>query len=737
MGVKYNDKEKQFHLFNEKISYCLGVSPDGEVGHLFFGKRINEDQTLPLLQSRGIRPLMCNLKEDEDYTKELALLEYPAFGNGDFRSPAYEVLQGNGSRVTNLTYHSYDIYSGKKSIPGLPAAYTNSDDEATTLEITCRDDVAGLEVVLFYTIWEKYPIISRHASIRNVGTDQLTIERALSCCIDFPDQDYNWLQFQGAWGRERVPVERNLSDGITAIESMRGHSSANYNPFVIVKRANTDEENGEAIGIHLLYSGNFLAQAEGDVYGRLRFEMGINPKWFSWPLKGGESFETPEVMITYTKSGLNDLSQNIHSFINNHIVRSNYKNKPRPILLNNWEATEMNFDEEKILNIARKGKEAGVELFVLDDGWFGKRNNDYAGLGDWFVNTNKLPNGIAGLSKKINELGLKFGIWIEPEMVNEDSELYRAHPDYVLGAPDRARTLGRHQMVLDFSKKEVVDNIYDQLYGVFADTDISYVKWDMNRSITECYSLGGDPDKQGTVYHRYIMGVYDLYERLRKAFPEILFESCSSGGSRFDAGILHYAPQTWCSDDTDARERIRIQYGTSYGYPISSIGAHVSASPNLQTGRATTIDARANVACFGTFGYELDLNEISEEDFERVKEQIKFMKEYRELLQFGRFYRLSSPFKKNLSSWMVVSKDQSTAIVAIYKDIKQPNEPVSLIRLQGLKETALYTLNGEKEFYGDYLMESGIPSIWNEEPWYATEGDFTSKIYVLKSNVTK
>ncbi|WP_408070860.1 alpha-galactosidase [Butyrivibrio sp. JL13D10] len=737
MGITYNVNGKQFHLFNAEISYFLGICPDGEVGQLYFGKKINENQTIAYGQTKGVRPVCCNTKEDENYTKELAMLEYPAFGNGDFRTPAYEIRQSNGSRVTNLIYREHRIYSGKKPIEGLPASYANTDDEATTLEIVCFDEIAKVEVTLFYTIWEKYPVICRHAKINNLADDRVVITKALSMCLDLPDSDYNWLQFEGAWGRERYPVERSLSNGITQIESMRGHSSANYNPFVIVKRKNTDEFMGEAIGINFVYSGNFVAESEADTYGKLRLLMGINPRWFEWPLDKGESFETPEVIISYSKEGLNKLSQSIHAFMNNNLVRGRYKNAPRPILLNNWEATEMNFNEEKILKIAKKGKEAGVELFVLDDGWFGKRNDDYAGLGDWFVNNKKLPDGLKGLSEKVNDLGLDFGVWIEPEMVNEDSDLYRAHPDWVLGAPDRTRTLGRHQMVLDFSKKEVVDNIYEQLYAAFSEANISYIKWDMNRSITECYSLGGDPSKEGMVYHKYIMGVYDLYERLIKAFPDILFESCASGGSRFDAGILYYAPQAWCSDDTDAHERIKIQYGTSYGYPVSMVGAHVSASPNLQTGRNIRIDERAAIACFGTFGYELDLNEISDEEFDMVKEQIKFMKEYRSLFQYGSLYRLESPFKKNISAWMVVSKDKETSIVAIYKNLKTPNVGQIRIRLKGLDPDGVYKINDQKEAYGDILMEGGVQYPEGDNEWFFDDGDFSSRIYVLKKNVTK
>lgn len=737
MGIKIIEENKQFHLFNSKISYVLKVNSENEIEQLYFGNYINVEQVIENGQTMGIRPLCCNLKEDENFTKELALFEYPSFGSGDFKYPAYEILQENGSRISNLKYVSNSIYKGKKDIPGLPASYVNSDSEADTLEIVCEDKAVGLEVTLYYTIWEDYPVVCRHARLKNIGNQKIEIERALSCNIDFPDNEYNWMHFEGAWGRERYPVERDVSTGITAIESMRGHSSANYNPFVIIKRKNTDEKNGEAFGVNLVYSGNFIAKCQADPYGKLRFSMGINPQWFKWELNANDIFDTPEVVISHTACGLNDLSNTIHRFMNNQMVRSTYKNKPRPILLNNWEATEMDFTEESILKIAKKGKEAGVELFVLDDGWFGKRNNDYAGLGDWFVNTNKLPEGIKGLSEKINDMGLKFGIWIEPEMVNEDSDLYRAHPDWILGDPNQPNTLGRHQMVLDYSKKEVVDNIFRQLYAIIVNANISYIKWDMNRSITECYSIGKEASQQGKIYHKYILGVYDLYERLRTAFPDILFESCASGGARFDAGMLYYAPQAWCSDDTDAVERIKIQYGTSYGYPISMVGSHVSASPNQQTGRNTDIRTRANVAYYGTFGYELDLNELSEEEFSEVKRQIEFMKEYREVFQYGRYYRLRSPFENNTAAWMVVSEDKNTAIVSVFKKYKTPNMGIERIKLQGLDAAKQYLVNDKRKAYGDYLMEYGVASMDSDELWFESDGDFSSKLYVLKAHVTK
>ncbi|MBO4267094.1 MAG: alpha-galactosidase, partial [Lachnospiraceae bacterium] len=473
-------------------------------------------------------------------------------------------------------------------------------------------------------------------------------------------------------------------------------------------------------------------KAEGDTFGRLRILMGINPDRFSWVLDAAESFETPEALIAYTGSGLNDLSQSYHELYNNNLVRGKWKNTPRPVLINNWEATFMNFDEDKILSIAKKAKEAGVELFVLDDGWFGDRDDDFAGLGDWVENPQKLPQGMSGLARKVNSLGMKFGFWIEPEMVNPNSNLYRKHPEWVLSTPGRKSSLGRHQLVLDYSKQEVVDYIYGMLSKVLAGAPISYIKWDMNRSLTEVYNADLPADKQGMVYHKYVMGVYSLYERLRNDYPDILFESCSSGGNRYDAGMLYYAPQAWCSDNTDAIDRIRIQYGTSYGYPISSIGAHVSAVPNQQTGRSASIATRANVAYFGTFGYELDLNHISDEEFEEVKQQISFMKENRELIQFGKFYRLRSPFETDQCAWIVVSKDRKKAIFGFYCMRSNVNSLPGFLKLAGLSEDTVYTLRG-REYYGDELMNMGVTLTGLTKSGLSTAQDFVSYVEVLEA----
>ena len=731
MDIIFHEKTKQFHLFNDRISYIIGILPGGEPGNLYAGKRIHDKEDLSYLIRLENRAMVVGAKDNELFSLELNRQEYPSFGTSDFRTPAFELVEENGSSYSHFRYVSHEIFDGKEKLPGLPAVYTEEDGEAKSLKLILKDEVTGVEIALLYTILRDYPVITRSASFSNKGESSVSLERAMSFSVDLPDQDYIWMQFSGAWGREKKPIERRIDEGITAVSSMRGNSSPNHNPFVILRREHTDEFQGEAFGLSLVYSGNFLTQAEADTYGTLRLMTGIHPSHFSWELKQNETFTTPEAILVYTDRGLNDLSQTLHCLYRKRLSRGIWKEKERPILLNNWEATEMSFTEESILKIAEKGREAGVELFVLDDGWFGARNDDSAGLGDWFVNTDKLPQGIKGLADKIHNMGLKFGLWFEPEMVNPDSDLYRRNPDWALAAPQRDPSLGRHQMVLDMSKPEVVDYLYERMHSIIKEASIDYVKWDMNRTISECYSTGRDASRQGRVYHEYILGVYSLYERLIADFPDLLFESCASGGSRYDAGMLYYAPQTWGSDDTDAVERLKIQYGTSYGYPISSIGAHVSVSPNMQTGRKCSIATRAAVACFGTFGYEMDLNKLSDEEFEQIKQQIVFMKKYRGLIQSGRFYRLLSPIKDNYCAWMVVSEDGKQAIVAYYRILAGANPPHRRLRLTGLLPDACYSIDGT-EYYGSELMQIGIEIAETpEEFWTHPAGDFYSKLIIL------
>lgn len=740
MSIVFHEQTKTFHLFNDRISYIMNVLPTGHLMQLYCGKKVHDRNDFSYLIETSARPTTTYLSEEwhNKYTFTHLKQEYPVYGTTDFRHPAIEIKQNNGSNISNFCYKSHSISSGKPKLAGLPATYTENDNEAQTLTIVLEDELTHVQVELLYTLFAQGGIIARSAKITNNGAKTVHLTTAMSLCLDLPDCDYEWLQFSGSWARERHLKVRKLEQGITSVESTRGASSHEHNPFVILKRPSTDENKGEAIGFSLVYSGNFLAQAEVDTHDVTRVLIGINPFCFDWKLAAGGSFQTPEAVMVYTADGLNDLSQTYHKLYQKRLARGYWRDRPRPILINNWEATYFDFNEDKLVKIAQKAKECGVELFVLDDGWFGKRTSDTAGLGDWVPNTDLLPNGITGLSHRIEELGMKFGLWIEPEMTNMNSDLYRAHPDWILHVPGRHPSECRHQYVLNYSRPEVVDYIYNMLAKILTEGKVSYIKWDMNRYITECYSVALPADQQGEVFHRYILGVYSLYERLTTNFPHILFESCASGGARFDPGLLYYAPQGWTSDDSDAVERLKIQYGTSYCYPVSSMGSHVSVIPNHQVYRNTPLHTRANVAYFGTFGYELDLNKLAAEEQEEVKEQIKFMKQYREVIQFGTFYRLNSPFNGNVTSWMVVSEDKKTAIVGWYRVLNGINLPYSRVQLQGLNSDYCYETVGTQEcHFGDELMNIGLiindPSAGQVQDGGPTSCDFDSKIYVLKA----
>lgn len=737
MPIIYHENSGQFHLTNGKISYIMHILRDGRLGQLYFGRALRDRESFFHLFELRPRPLSpCPYEGDLSYTLEHIKQEYPSYGSGDMRNPAFEILQQNGSRLTDFKVVSHRIYPGKPGLCGLPATYAEADSEATTLDVTLRDELINTELVLSYTIFENEPAIARSARFTNHGED-IVLTNAMSMSLDMQDSDFEMVELTGAWARERFVKTRRLTHGVQSIYSLRGASSANYNPFLALKRPNADEYSGEVYAFSLVYSGNFLAQAEVDTYDATRVTLGIHPTHFSWKLRAGESFQTPECVMVYSGEGLNGMSGTFHRLYRTRLARGVWRDKARPILINNWEATYFDFDEEKLLNLARTAKGLGIELFVLDDGWFRGRNDDTTSLGDWVADEKKLPNGIKGIAEKITALGMQFGLWFEPEMVNLKSELYRRHPEWMLKTPGRPVCHGRNQYVLDFSKKEVVDYLYSMMEKILRDAPVSYIKWDMNRNLSDVFSSGMDADYQGTVMHRYILGVYDLYQRLNDNFPEILFESCASGGGRFDPGLLYYAPQGWCSDNNDAIERIKIQYGTSFVYPISSIGAHVAAVPNHQVLRITPIETRANVACFGTFGYELDVNALPPEELEKIKEQVAFMKKYRELLQFGAFYRLRSPFEGNVAAWMAVSPDRRTALVGYYRVLQPVNAGYERIRLLGLDENLKYHVSiNETDSFGDELMNYGLitsdaASGQNYEKFDGTNGDFQSRIYVL------
>lgn len=736
MGINFHEETKEFHIYNDKISYVIAILPNGQAGQLYFGKRIRDREKFSHLLEYCRRDMAAYVLPN--FSLEHVRQEYPVHGSGDVRQTAMVIRRANGSRVTGFSYIGHKIYNGKKGLPGLPSTYVEKEEEAQSLELTFRDEKAGLEYTLTYTVFEERPAITRSVRITNLTGEKAELLRAMSMCLDLPDSDYEMMDLCGAWARERTPHSHALHCGIQSVGSIRGCSSHQFNPFLALKRKETTEHTGEVIGFSLVYSGNFLAQVERDNFDVARVMMGIHPEGFCWTLNQGESFQTPEVVMVYSREGLGGMSRTYHDLYRERLARGYWRDKERPILINNWEATYFKFDEEKLLNIADKAKELGVELFVLDDGWFGKRNDDTTSLGDWEANPEKLPGGIKGIAEKITAKGMKFGLWFEPEMISENSCLYKEHPDWVLADPDYPKSPSRNQYILDFSRKEIVDYIAEKMEKILSGAPVSYIKWDMNRSMSEVFSIGRSREEQGMVMHQYILGVYALYERLTGKFPEVLFESCASGGARFDPGMLYYAPQGWISDNTDAVERLKIQYGTSMVYPLSSMGSHVSASPNHQMGRSTSIDMRADVAYFGTFGYELDLNQISEEEQEKVKEQIEFMKTYRRFIQTGKFYRLLSPFEGNETAWMVVSQDKKFALVGYYRVLQPVNTGFHRLYLQGLAEDVVYSIEGRKgSFYGDELMYAGLriaDYAAGETTTDIGQKDYSSRLFILRAN---
>ncbi|NMA72209.1 MAG: alpha-galactosidase [Firmicutes bacterium] len=730
MGISYDPTKGLFHLRSPGSSYVLQVLETGLVAHVFWGGALRQPVELGRIapQLFGEAPATPVLGEAPYPRLSLDLLpqEYPAYGRTDFREPAYQVALDDGSTVTDLRYQSHQIYPGKRPLVGLPATFVERGEDAESLDLTLADEHAGLEVVLTYTVYRELNVVTRSARFTNKGSRRLRLLRAFSGSVDFPDDRFELLQLSGAWARERHLWRRPLVPGIQAIGSTRGASSHHQNPFLALLRPETDEHHGHAYGFSLVYSGSFLAQAEVNHYGQTRVAMGIHPLNFSWLLEPGEIFQTPELILVYSDRGLNGLSQTFHDLFRRFLLRGPYRDRPRPVLLNSWEATYFNFTEERLLELAREAQALGMELFVLDDGWFGRRNDDTSSLGDWEANKAKLPRGLKGLGEAVNDLGLAFGLWVEPEMVSPDSDLYRAHPDWCLHVPGRSRSLGRNQLVLDLTREEVRRFIVDRIGAILRSAPIAYVKWDMNRYMTEVGSAGLPPERQQETAHRYILGLYQVLEELTEAFPHVLFEGCAGGGGRFDPGILYYMPQIWTSDDTDAVERLKIQYGTSIVYPLVTMGAHVSAAPNHQVGRVTPLATRGDVALFGNMGYELDVTRLDPEEKAAIQAQVVRYKRLRALIHRGDFYRLLSPFEGNETAWMVVAKDRREVLLGFYRVLAQPNPRPSRLRLVGLDPALEYELVGQGERWdGDQLMEVGL----TVEPYLAnTGGDFQSVV---------
>lgn len=723
MPIRYDAERKLFHLQTKSASYVMGLFRDHYLFHLYWGKKIRPADLTDLLivRERSFSPNVY--PEDRSFSLDTLPQEYPAFGAGDFRTPAYQVELANGTSVTELRYVSHTIVQGKPPLQGLPSVYTELDGEAQTLELVLEDPAAGLRAVLSYTVMEELDALTRSVRLENIGGTPLKLNRALSASVDFDHDGFDLLQLSGAWSRERHLVRRPLAYGLQGIESRRGASSHQQNPFLALLSPDAGEEHGEVYGFNLVYSGNFSAQAEVDQFRTTRVSIGINPFGFRWLLEPGETFQTPEAVMVYSDQGLGGMSRTYHKLYRTRLVRGAYRDQPRPVLINNWEATYFDFDADKIESIAQAAKELGIELFVLDDGWFGHRDDDTTSLGDWTVDRNKLPDGLADLAGRVNRLGLQFGLWFEPEMVSPDSELYRSHPDWCLHVPDRRRSQARGQLILDLSRPEVCDYIIRSVGEVLRSAPIAYVKWDMNRHMTEAGSAALPPERQAETPHRYMLGLYRVMDAITREFPHVLFESCSGGGGRFDPGILHYMPQTWTSDDTDAVERLKIQYGTSIVYPASAMGAHVSAVPNHQVHRTTPLKMRGDVAMSGNFGYELDLTRFTAEEKEQVIGQVAFYKEIRNLVQQGDMYRLLSPFEGNETAWMFVSGDRSSALAGYFRVLAEPNGANRRLRLQGLDPDRNYVLQETGAVYGgDRLMHAGIPV-------QDLHGDFQSKLF--------
>jgi alpha-galactosidase len=739
MLIHINEQTKQFHLTNGQVSYIFHVMKNGQLGHLYYGKSLRHREDFSHMQTYDVpTAASCHVYADDPaFSLETLRQEYPAYGNSDFREPAISVTKPDASHTPNFVYQSYSIIEGKPALQGLPATYTDGPQQASTLQIVLKDMFLAAELTLNYTIFKNLPVITRSASLKNEGRGPLTIDRIMGASLDLPDKDFTFVHLAGTWSRERHVKERPLQTGIQSISSLRGASSHHHNPFLALKRPDATEHHGEVLGFQLVYSSNFIIQAEVDHYDMTRVTVGIHPYGFQWNLAPGESFQTPEVVLVYSNQGLNGMSQSFHNLYRRHLIPARWRKEVRPILINNWEATYFDFNEEKLVQIAQSARELGIELFVLDDGWFGKRNDDTTSLGDWHVDKNKLPNGLESLAAKITESGMKFGLWFEPEMISPDSDLFREHPDWAVGLKGQHRTLGRNQLVLDFSRSEIVEYLYEKMAGIIRQTKLSYIKWDMNRNITEAFSAKLAPHQQGEFFHRYILGVYALYEKLTSEFGDVLFESCAGGGGRFDPGMLYYAPQAWTSDDTDAVERLKIQYGTSFAYPLYSMGSHVSAVPNHQTLRETPLSTRADTAFFGTFGYELDPLRLTEEEREAVKQQVAFYKKHRQLVRDGRFYRLLSPFEGSETAWMIVGEDKSEALVGWYKVLAEANpKKHQTLLLTGLDEEALYEVESGMEYFGDELMQAGLilPAEFNGVNGRHAKrgGDFQSEVFYLK-----
>lgn len=708
MSIKYDETARLFHLKTKSSSYQMKVDDMGLLLHLYYGEAVTGDMSyLIRYADRGFSGNPYKQRKIRGYSLDILPQEYAGSGVGDYRLPAIQVLAENGSRSVDLTYEGFKIFRGRDTLTDLP--YVRGSGQEETLEITLSDPVIGLRVLLYYIVFEEEDVIVRSAKIVNQSEKPIYLEKAASACIDFPYGRYDLMHFHGRHCMERQAERMTLPNGIASFGSRRGMSSHHSNPFVILCDKNCTEDAGSCYGFMLMYSGNHLEEAERDQTGSTRIISGIHPDGFSWLLNPGDSFQTPEALLSFSASGLNGLSGQYHRLLQKRVIPAKYQHTKRPVLINSWEAAYFDFNAEKILRIARSAKELGIEMLVLDDGWFGHRNDDNSSLGDWTVNEEKIGCSLKTLSEQIHALGMQFGLWFEPEMISEDSSLYQAHPDWALADPDRNPTLARNQLVLDMSRPEIVDHLFDAMSAILNHARIEYIKWDFNRAVTNLFSTNLPAYRQGELAHRFILGTYRLLDRLLKRYPDLIIEGCAGGGGRFDAGMLFYCPQIWCSDDTDAIERLEIQRGTSYGYPVSAMGSHVSASPNHQTGRAVPLHTRGIVAQSGTFGYELNPEGLSDAEKKEIRDQIAAYHQYSDLIAQGRYYRLNElDSSEDFSAWMFVSEDQSEALVNLVMTHIRANGPFPFVKLCGLSAEKAYRLDGTDQVYsGAALMHGG------------------------------
>lgn len=734
MSIIYNPNKKIFSLHTKNTTYQMLADRHGYLLHLYYGAKNNGFMDYMLMYAdRGFSGNPYVAGNDRTYSLDTLPQEYPTLGTGDYRNYALNIENSDGSQCCNLKFSHYEIKRGKYRLKGLPSVW-EGEDEADTLEIVLKDQVSNIEVTLLYGVLAEDDIITRSAVIRNAGVEKATIKKAAGACLDFLTGDFDVVKFYGKYAMERNMERTHVGHGTLSFASRRGTSSHQYNPGVILADRNATEDFGNCYGMLFVYSGNFLCEVERDQVNQTRLLMGLNDDLFAYPLDVNEEFTVPEVIMTYSHDGFSELSHRYHSCIRNHVCRGKYVNAARPILINSWEAAYFDFNGDTIVNLAREAADIGIDMVVMDDGWFGKRNDDNSSLGDWYVNEDKLGCTLSELINKINRLGVKLGIWIEPEMVNEDSDLYRNHPDWAIKIEKRDPISSRNQLLLDFSRKEVRDYIFEQICAMLDQGNIEYIKWDMNRSMADVYA--------GNVTYDYVLGVYDFLERLTSKYPDILIEGCSGGGGRFDAGMMYYTPQIWCSDNTDAINRTKIQYGSSFFYPVSVVGAHVSAVPNHQTGRITSLNTRGITAMAGTFGYEMNPALLSKEDKLVIREQIKTYKKYETLICQGDYYRLSNPFCDEYSAWMFVSKDKKQALVNVVRLDVQGNMAATYIRLKGLNRESVYIDDATGKVYtGVALMEAGMPLAFPKTEYEAyqialTEVELAKELYkVIKSHI--